>query len=98
MHGARSEGLLHAGRLVKDLVTGIFSELDAASPEVDLYRRNLQPLVNLLALLVNRDLPSNDLPALSHGALQGILKRIKALEGKEVEASTRLHLDDLRTE
>jgi hypothetical protein len=91
------KGCYTPAELVKDLVAGIFSELDAASPQVDLYRRNLQrALVDLLDSLVNRDLPSNDLPALARGALQGLVKRIKAIEGKDVEAATRLHFDDLR--
>ena len=92
------KGCYTPAELLKDLVAAIFGELDAARPEVDLYRRNLQrTLVELLASLVNRDLPSNDLPSLSRGALQGISKILKALEGKDLEANTRLRFDDRRT-
>ena len=66
------KGCYTPAELVKDLVAGVFSELDAARPEVDLYRRNLQrALVDLLASLVNRDLPSNDLPALARARSKG---------------------------
>ncbi len=59
------QSLYTASQLIDDISRGIWSELEAAVPQIDLYRRNLQrAFVTLLAAQVKSDGPDSDLPAL----------------------------------
>jgi len=94
---ARDEAYLPIDML-DDLSTGIWSELDAAPVEIDLYRRNLQRAhVDVLASKLG-DAPSttSDLPALARGELTNLLERVSRSLGGRVEKTTRLHLADVQ--
>ena len=69
----------HPSQLLADLTQGIWTELDAEKPLIDLYRRNLQRgYVELLAAQVNARTPSSDLPSLARVELQSLRGKIEA--------------------
>src|SRR6267143_485130 len=69
--------------LLSDLRSGLWSELDAAAVEINLYRRNLQRAhVEILGTHANRTDAASDLPALARGELKSLLAAIKSAAGK----------------
>jgi Met-zincin/Domain of unknown function (DUF5117)/Domain of unknown function (DUF5118) len=93
------EGAYRPEQLMSDLHEGIWSELDKASPAIDLYRRNLQRLfVDRLAAEVRTATANSDLPALARGELERILGKIKGVESahSNLEPIVKFHLEDLR--
>ena len=84
-------------RCSTDLRTGIWANLKANAPDLDLYRRNLQRAhAELLIGEVNKDNATSDLPALARGELRALLADIDACKDKKVPPTTRFFLDDLR--
>jgi hypothetical protein len=82
--------------LLGDLRSGIWSELDAAAVEINLYRRNLQRAhVEILGTHANRTDAASDLPALARGELKTLLAAIKTAAGKTKDRVTLLHLQDM---
>ncbi|MCH8807485.1 MAG: zinc-dependent metalloprotease [Planctomycetes bacterium] len=83
--------------LLEDVRVGIWTELESYPVAINLYRRNLQRAhVAMLTTFVKTDTPSSDLPALARGELVGIVERIDSSENKEMDRTTRLHLNDVR--
>jgi hypothetical protein len=83
--------------LMTALCAGVFAELGAAQPEIDVYRRNLQrSVVDHLASVLKDPAANSDLPALSRAALAGIRDRIDARLGGAGEGIVGAHLRDLR--
>jgi hypothetical protein len=82
--------------LLGDLRSGLWSELDAAAVEINLYRRNLQRAhVEILGTHANRTDAASDLPALARGELKSLLAAIKTAAGKTKDRLTLLHLQDM---
>src|SRR6266568_2158253 len=82
--------------LLADLRSGLWSELEAATVEINLYRRNLQRAhVELLGTHANRTDAASDLPALARGELKTLLAAIKTAAGKTKDRVTLLHLQDM---
>ena len=82
--------------LLGDLRSGIWSELDAAAVEINLYRRNLQRAhVEILGTHANRTDAASDLPALARGELKTLLAAIRTAAGKTKDRVTLLHLQDM---
>ena len=82
-------------QLLADLTHGIWTELDAEKPQVDLYRRNLQRAhVELLASQVN--CPHDELrPAgLARCELQTLRAKIET-KNKDLDPLTKAHLDQV---
>jgi Met-zincin/Domain of unknown function (DUF5117)/Domain of unknown function (DUF5118) len=93
------EAAYRPDQLMNDLHEGIWSELDKASPAIDLYRRNLQrAFVDRLAAEVRTPTADSDLSALARGELERILARIKGVESGDpkLEPIVKFHLEDLR--
>jgi hypothetical protein len=83
--------------MLDDLTSGIWSELEGSSVEIDLYRRNLQrAYVEDLIAAVDQTKPTTDLPALARGELRKIVASINGCAGKSMDETTRLHLDDTK--
>lgn len=84
--------------MLADVRKGIWSELDGATVEISLYRRNLQRahVETLEAELAKKD-ASSDLPALTRGELEAVLTQIKSARSKPAaDEVTRRHLKDLQ--
>ncbi|RMH29692.1 MAG: DUF5117 domain-containing protein [Planctomycetota bacterium] len=85
-----------AAELFGDLRDGLFEELDARAPVVDVYRRNLQrSFVDRLADLVDRPDADTDAPALARLSLVELRERIGDRVDAARDETTRAHLMDL---
>jgi hypothetical protein len=83
--------------LIADLSAAVFSELEEASPEIPLYRRNLQrSLVEYLASNLKEPAVDSDLPALSRAALELIRGKINRRLDDSPDDLGKAHLEDLR--
>jgi hypothetical protein len=83
--------------LISDLSAAVFSELEEASPEIHLYRRNLQrSLVEHLASTLKEPGVDSDLPALSRSALEVIRGKINRRLADAPGDLVKAHLEDLR--
>jgi len=83
--------------LMADLSAAVFSELEKATPEIHLYRRNLQrSLVAHLASTLNEPAVDSDLPALSRATLEGIRGKINGRLADAPGDLVKAHLEDLR--
>jgi len=92
-----SEGEFYgAVEMLTELTDGIWSELDAPRPAVDLYRRNLQrAFVERLAAGLDSNDPASDLPALARGELTRLRERCAAALAGDTDETTRRHLMDI---
>jgi hypothetical protein len=82
-------------QLLADLTQGIWTELDAEKPRIDLYRRNLQrAYVELLTAQVNAHAENSDLPGLARVELQTLRSKIEA-KNKDLDLLTKAHLDQV---
>jgi hypothetical protein len=83
---------------LNDLRRGIWSELSAAQPRVDAFRRNTQRLyLEILAdKLAGRQPATDDARAFARGELRSLNTAIVAALPKVTDRATRLHLDDVR--
>ncbi len=69
--GSQDDQFYEPIELLEDLRQGIWSELESKSPEIDLYRRNLQRAhIDLLAERVKDKSDKSDLPALARAQLK----------------------------
>ncbi len=81
--------------MLADLRAGIFSELRAPQPEINLYRRNLQrAFVEQLGTFAGSTSASTDMPALARAELKRIQDEVKKITTAKGEA-TLAHLADL---
>jgi len=82
--------------MVDDITNGVWSELDAKSPTVDIYRRETQrQYLNTLDGKVN-GAGTNDLRIISLEKLRGLAKRIDKALPRTSDRLTALHLKDSR--
>ncbi len=82
--------------LLEDLRTGIFEELENYPVHVDLFRRGAQrAFVDRLIDAVRTNEVESDLPALSRATLQTILDTIEDAKSRDMDETTRAHLQDL---
>ena len=90
--------------LLQDLSEGLFSELDAALPVVDLYRRDLQR--RYVALLTssfasgasdNDDDRHTEFTAALRAGIEDLANRVDLALTKVRDARTRAHLKDLKS-
>ena len=86
------------GNLMRDLQSGIWSELYKPAPVVDLYRRNLQRayLETLRTKLQGDSATPTDLRPVATGSLMDLQHVIDRALVKTTDADTRLHLMDSR--
>ena len=81
--------------MLADLRGGIFSELRAAQPEINLYRRNLQrSFVEQLGTFATSTSTSSDMPALARAELKRIQEEARKITTAKGDA-TIAHLADL---
>lgn len=85
--------------MLRDVRSGVWSELDSRRPDIDLYRRNLQrSWVDVL----DRRLASNNLSGETRAHLRGNLRTVKTQIENRVNQSanpqTRMHLEDMLDE
>jgi uncharacterized protein DUF4953/uncharacterized protein DUF5117/uncharacterized protein DUF5118 len=87
-----------ATQFVADVRKGIWSELDAAVPKVDAYRRNLQrTYLDLIDTRLNGRQPEKDESrALYRGELRSLDASIRRAIVRTTDRATRLHLEDAR--
>jgi hypothetical protein len=82
--------------LMQDVTDGIWSELSAAEPRVNLYRRNLQRThVGLLTEGLASDELDSDLAAVARAQLETIRQRAREALGHEPDPATAAHLQDI---
>ncbi len=87
-----------ADDFLTDVRKGVFKELEAASPKVDAYRRNLQRgYMELVADKLNgRGAVQDDTRPLLRGELKTLSGELSRALPKTTDRETRLHLEDLR--
>ncbi len=97
--GAENKDAVYTpSQLLTDITKGIWSELEAEKPSIDLYRRNLQrAYVEMLAAHVKTDSSDSDLPALARAQLRSLRSKIEA-KRKAADPLTRAHLDQIVAE
>ena len=83
--------------LFNDLQSGIFSELNAAEPEIDIYRRNLQRayVEQLITFITPKSATGNDLQAMSRGKLLELEQILKKQVKKKRNNTEHYHFVDL---
>jgi len=84
-------------QLLADLSQGIWTELDAEKPQIDLYRRNLQrAYVELLVGQIGSRSSNSDLPGLARLVLQSLRTSLEAKKAiPDLEPMTRAHVDQV---
>jgi len=83
------------GERMEDVRQGIWSELEGYPVAIDVYRRNLQRAhVEVLTAAVRQENPKSDLPALGRRQLESIAREIRECAGKDMDETSRAHLDD----
>jgi hypothetical protein len=85
--------------LAGDMRRGIWSELGTSRVAVDVFRRNLQR-AHLAALdgVINGSGPGSDARPVLRGEVIELDRQIRGAIARSADASTRLHLEDLRLE
>ena len=93
-YGADTE-VYTVAEMLRDVRTGIWSELTAGSVDIDLYRRNLQR--SWLDVIENRlesDSISGETRSLLRGNLRLLRTQAERARGNAANAVTRMHLED----
>ncbi|MCW3099282.1 MAG: hypothetical protein JWL77_4900 [Chthonomonadaceae bacterium] len=87
-------------QLVGDLQTGIWSELDAPLPTVDIYRRNLQRgyLQTLKPRLTSDTAAQSELRPVVMASLRVLQPKVNIALGKAKDPATLVHLRDCKNE
>ena len=81
--------------MLADLRAGIFSELRAPQPDINLYRRNLQrAFVEQLGTFAGSTSASTDMPALARAELKRIQEEARKITAAKTD-TTAAHLADL---
>lgn len=81
--------------MLDDLRKGSWTELDAAAPSIDLYRRNLQrAFVELLGRFVKSASAGNDLEALARVELKTLKEQVNGAVAKST-GMTKAHLEQM---
>ena len=85
--------------MLSDMRNGVFSELNARNPRIDLYRRNLQrAYVDIMAARLGSADISAETRSLIRGNLSDLASRLDAVTASTGDTATRYHLQDLRLE
>jgi hypothetical protein len=84
--------------LFNDLQAGIFSELNASDPDLDIFRRNLQRayVEQLASFIAPRTAARNDLQALARGKLSALETALAKQVRKKRNNTEHYHFLDLR--
>ncbi len=83
-------------KLFTDLRDGLFRELRAQPPDIDLYRRNLQrSYLDLLAANLKTPAANSDLPAFSRAELEAIRDQIRKADVSRAKPVVQIHLKDM---
>ena len=83
--------------MLSDMRNGVFSELNARNPRIDLYRRNLQrAYVDIMAARLGSADISAETRSLIRGNLSDLASRLDAVTASTGDTATRYHLQDLR--
>jgi hypothetical protein len=83
-------------KLFLDLRNGLFRELGAKPPEIDLYRRNLQrAYIDMLADNLKSPAANSDLAAYSRAELEAIRELIRKADAATAKPVVQAHLKDL---
>lgn len=85
--------------LVNDLQNGIWSELDAPTPTVDIYRRNLQrSYLQVLKPRLNGDnATQTELRPVAEAALRALQPKVNIALARAKDPATLMHLRDCKT-
>jgi hypothetical protein len=83
-------------RMCADILNGVFSEVNAPAPVVDLYRRNLQR--SYIDLVYNRlngpGATGGDLRPILFGNMADLKTRLTRAMSKTKDPMTKLHIED----
>jgi len=87
-------------QLVSDLQNGIWSELDAPTPAVDIYRRNLQRsyLLALKPRLTSDPVGPSEFRPVVMASLRALQPKVNVALGKAKDPATLVHLRDCKNE
>ncbi len=86
-------------QLVSDLQNGIWSELDAPAPAVDIYRRNLQRgFLQTLKPRLMSDTGKSEFRPVVMASLRALQPKVNIALGKAKDPATLVHLRDCRNE
>lgn len=97
-HGSEME-VYRVSHMLRDVRQGVWAELDTSSPNIDLYRRNLQRAwVDVLSTRLHSDNISGETRALLRGNLRMVNTQIGRQIGNAANPETRMHLEDMRDE
>jgi len=85
-------------QLVSDVQNGVWSELAATAPKVDICRRNLQRayLKTMTTKLVGDSASQSEFRPLARGAIQSLQHRVSLAIAKTHDTATLLHLRDCK--
>ncbi len=97
-HGSEME-VYRVTHMLRDVRQGVWSELDTSSPNIDLYRRNLQRnWVDVIANRLDSDNLSGETRSLMRGNLRLVRTQIERRVGSAANPETRMHLEDMLDE
>lgn len=92
-HGANAYSV---SQMVSDITLGVWSELGAASPKVDIYRRGIQR--TYLSTMETKSTVNNDLKLYVKEALRGLARKIDKALPKTTDRLTAMHLRESRSD
>jgi hypothetical protein len=85
-----------AADMMRDVSSGVWSDLGERPPVIDLYRRNLQRThIELLASRLESADAGSDMPALARGELTWVRGRVEKALGNRPDEVSRRHLSDI---
>lgn len=97
-HGGEME-VYPVSQMLRDVRTGVWSELNSSRPDVDLFRRNLQRTwVHVIDNRLHSENLSGETRALMRGNLRLIRTQIERSTANAANAETRMHLEDMLDE
>ncbi len=97
-HGREME-VYPVDQMLRDVRQEVWSELESARPDIDLYRRNLQRAwVDILQARLDSDNLSGESRAQLRGNLRTVKAQIEQRLNGSANASTRMHLEDMLDE
>ncbi len=97
-HGREME-VYPVDQMLRDVRQEVWSELESARPDIDLYRRNLQRAwVDILQARLDSDNLSGESRAQLRGNLRTVKAKIEQRLNGSANASTRMHLEDMLDE
>ena len=84
--------------MLSDIRKGLWGDLKAGVPELDLYRRNLlRAYVETLIAEVVKDTATSDLPSLARGELKSLQADLAIAKEKDAPATAKMFLEDVHS-